>query len=113
MRNEPKILRAKPLRARRLEAALGLARLSAVSTLGRRTSGRRELKINKKYYERSHYSIENKGSRGETNLTMKMRDVGAPLVGGQGGHEGRPYVGYFHGITLEHRRVECGGRASS
>ena len=26
---------------------------------------------------------------------MKMRDVGAPLVGAQGGHKGRPYVGYF------------------
>jgi len=24
------------------------------------------------------------------------RDVGAPLVGAQGGHQGRPFVGYFN-----------------
>jgi len=26
---------------------------------------------------------------------MKMREVGAPLVGALGGHKGRPYAGYF------------------
>ena len=26
---------------------------------------------------------------------MKMREVGAPLVGAQGGNKGRTYVGYF------------------
>ena len=40
---------------------------------------------------------------------MKMREVGAPLVGAQGGQKGRPYAGYFEGGRVPQGSETIGG----